>query len=464
MDPNNIGNISRGRSNGNGGLPQSILKYIPEPIQPIFENPFFAAGFGLIGVGSAMALVRKGFQTSMVQARRYFFVSVEIPSKDKSYHWLMEWLATKKTRNTRHVSVETTFHQNEGGDISSRISFVPSVGTHVVMYRGRIIKVDRHREKNVVDMSSGNLWESITLTTLGFKRDIFQRLLEEARVMAAGKEEGRTIIYTSAGTEWRRFGHPRKRRPIDSVILDRGVAARLVDDVRRFLSNANWYTERGIPYRRGYLLYGPPGTGKSSFITALAGELQLSICILNLAGKNISDNTLNQLLASAPQRSIILLEDIDAAIHTNPNGSSASSTTSTSSDSKEQTKQQQQISNQYQYQPSQLTWSGLLNALDGVAASEGRILFMTTNHLEKLDRVLIRPGRVDTIEQIGMATGYQVEKMFLKFFPTEMTMANEFRMKVPSDSVSPAALQGYFMQYSHDPKEALNNYQQLIKQ
>ena len=69
----------------------------------------------------------------------------------------------------------------------------------------------------------------------------------------------------------------------------------------------------GIPYRRGYLLYGPPGCGKSSFITALAGYLDMGICILNLSDRSLSDDRLNHLLASAPQQSLILLEDVDAA-------------------------------------------------------------------------------------------------------------------------------------------------------
>lgn len=69
----------------------------------------------------------------------------------------------------------------------------------------------------------------------------------------------------------------------------------------------------GIPYRRGYLLHGPPGCGKSSFITALAGELELGICVLNLSERGLTDDRLNHLLAVAPQQTIILLEDIDAA-------------------------------------------------------------------------------------------------------------------------------------------------------
>ena len=69
----------------------------------------------------------------------------------------------------------------------------------------------------------------------------------------------------------------------------------------------------GIPYRRGYLLHGPPGCGKSSFITALAGELERGICVLNLSERGLTDDRLNHLLAVAPQQTIVLLEDIDAA-------------------------------------------------------------------------------------------------------------------------------------------------------
>ena len=69
----------------------------------------------------------------------------------------------------------------------------------------------------------------------------------------------------------------------------------------------------GIPYRRGYLLHGPPGCGKSSFITALAGELSFGICVLNLSERGLTDDRLNHLLCVAPQNTIILLEDIDAA-------------------------------------------------------------------------------------------------------------------------------------------------------
>ena len=60
-------------------------------------------------------------------------------------------------------------------------------------------------------------------------------------------------------------------------------------------------------------MYGPPGCGKSSFIISLASELDFSVCILNLSDRSMTDDRLQQLLNTAPERSIILLEDIDSA-------------------------------------------------------------------------------------------------------------------------------------------------------
>jgi chaperone BCS1 len=95
--------------------------------------------------------------------------------------------------------------------------------------------------------------------------------------------------------------------------LDRGVAENIHNDVQEFIDSEKWYVQRGIPYRRGYLLYGPPGTGKSSFISALAGHFGYSICMLSLSERTLDDDRLNYLLNNAPPNCFLLLEDVDAA-------------------------------------------------------------------------------------------------------------------------------------------------------
>lgn len=79
-----------------------------------------------------------------------------------------------------------------------------------------------------------------------FASNINRKLSFIARQMALKEHEGKTIMYTAMGSEWRQFGHPRKRRPLDSVILDTGVADRIIKDCREFIQNHSWYSDRGM--------------------------------------------------------------------------------------------------------------------------------------------------------------------------------------------------------------------------
>ena len=240
-------------------------------IDSLKDNPYFGAGAGLFGVGVATAVGRKAAQVGLILFRRHFMITLEVASKDKSYEWLLQWISVYGTK-TQHLGVETSFHQSHAGKITTHFEFVPSVGSHFFQYKNHWIRVDRTREKQMVDFNKAMPFETVTLTSFGRNRDIYFEILEEARQMALQKQEGRTVMYTAIGPEWRPFGFPRRKRPITSVVLDKSVSEYIVKDIKEFIENPHWYFDRGIPYRRGYLLYGPPGCGKSSYINALAGR------------------------------------------------------------------------------------------------------------------------------------------------------------------------------------------------
>lgn len=103
--------------------------------------------------------------------------------------------------------------------------------------------------------------------------------------------------------------HPRS---LSSIILREGVANAIQDDVEDFLKNKQWYKERAIPYRRGYLLYGPPGCGKTSFVKAIAGQIGYSIYEILIPDKQLNDQSLIHLLSSFGRKTILLFDDIDA--------------------------------------------------------------------------------------------------------------------------------------------------------
>lgn len=85
---------------------------------------------------------------------------------------------------------------------------------------------------------------------------------------------------------------------------------------------------------------------------------------------------------------------------------------------------------------SSVTFSGLLNALDGVASSEERIIFMTTNHIERLDAALIRPGRVDVKEFVGNAVPEQARRLFDRFYGGSKDEHNSTTIESTSASVT----------------------------
>lgn len=96
-----------------------------------------------------------------------------------------------------------------------------------------------------MDLHSGSPWETLTLTTLSRDRELFPRLLAEARLLAQQSEEGKTVVYTAWGVEWRPFGKPRRVRHMQSVVLDQGVGEDIEHDLRTFMGRGKWYAERG---------------------------------------------------------------------------------------------------------------------------------------------------------------------------------------------------------------------------
>ncbi|KAF5373581.1 hypothetical protein D9758_000658 [Tetrapyrgos nigripes] len=414
------------------------------------NNPYFQAGFGLMGVGVCLGGLRKLVTVGNTALRRRLLVSVEISNKDRAYPWFLEWMAHQNAKQVmgresflgrpHTLSVETQVEQRHNGSSNVLFNLVAGTGLHWFNYRGVWMQIVRERQTQSLQMMSGAPWETVTLTTLSRDRGIFPQLLGEARDLALRGQEGKLTIRIPWGPEWKPFGQPCRKRPLHSVVLDEGVAENIEKDVNAFLSRREWYANRGIPYRRGYLLYGPPGSGKTSFIQALAGVLNYDICLLNLSERGLGDDRLTHLLSNAPERSFILIEDVDAAFN----------------------KRVQTSEDGYQ---SSVTFSGFLNAIDGVASGEERVLFLTTNHIDRLDPALIRPGRVDVAEYIGDASPLQAYTLFTRFYGADCSNSTlvelgrtiqdlvEDQMK-NGKTVSMAALQGLFIR-SPDAKDAV---------
>lgn len=429
-------------------------------LNTVLESPVFAGGLGLAALGSAAALARRGVLHSAQLIRRQLLVNVEISKTDPSYPWVLGYLsrprenpgflASRLTR-IRQLSVKTTTRSAGGGGKGgsgagpehAHFALVPGYGSHVIRHSPGVYVMVQREKSSTAEMSTGEPHETMTLTALWAHRHVFEDIFGDAHSMMARAHEGKTIVYTVRGFDWVQLGEPRRKRPLGSVVLDEGVKEGIVADVKDFISRQEWYAERGIPYRRGYLLFGPPGSGKSSFIHALAGELNFAIATINLSERGMADDKLAMMMQKLPARTIVLLEDADAAFVN---------------------RKQKETDG---YSGSTVTFSGLLNALDGLAAGEERIAFLTTNHIDRLDPALIRPGRVDMIIRIGEATRYQAGQMFDRFYgdvDKDASGRDRFLKKLDdmglfdennAKQTSAAAIQGIFLFNKNDMEGAI---------
>jgi len=478
----------------------------------------------LVVIGGTVETARRASVSAWNGFVDSFFLTAHFSQDDYPYDWLMHWLAKQPSwGRSREFEITTRSVNRNGitqsttGDLEDedeeddtlvhgrrkrKVAFMPSLDTtHTIYYRGHWLRITR--TKQYPDYGHGC---SLKISVVARNNDILKKLVLEAKREYEKDAEHRVHIFLGDTTYgcWRWNG-ARQKRPMSSIVLQPGVKDMLLADCKDFLCSEEWYAERGIPFRRGYLLHGVPGSGKTSLIHSLAGELGLDIYVVSLSSKGMSDNTLTTLMGHVPSRCILLLEDLDAAFTRSVSRDEKSTGAPTATASTDSTKTAESSDG------STLSLSGLLNSLDGVAAAEGRLLFATTNHIERLDPALSRPGRMDVWVNFTHATKWQAEGIFKCFFPFKPSvatasataaaapasiapkdpsqknlplpkrkahahaipilteeeiseLAKRFANAIPEDELSVASLQGYLLKNKTRPRECVEEVAEWVIQ
>ncbi|KAK9899795.1 P-loop containing nucleoside triphosphate hydrolase protein [Cystobasidium minutum MCA 4210] len=286
----------------------------------------------------------------------------------------------------------------------------------------------------------------------------------------------------------------RMGRGFDTIIIPEETKQKLLDDVQEFLDSQDWYSSRGIPWKRGYIFHGPPGNGKSSSIAALASTFDLPVYTLPIANSGFSDSTLSRAVARLTSRCILVLEDLDAISMANAHRTNAGDALVPGS--RRGKRRNRHAGGGVGSNPAglggeeRLSLSAILNTLDGLSSGEGRIVIATTNHIEALDEALIRPGRFDCFIHYKKANREQARALFLQFYNDYKSkvevldkeldeaeeyeerlklgaeevqkLAEEFQAMVQEEEFSVAALQGHLIAHKTNPYMAVREMPNFI--
>ena len=386
--------------------------------------------------------------------------------------WIKDWAHAElmKKKTTKVFSASATDAKASHGDSRPPISVAPKSNSNLFWWNRLAVWITTgvDREKGIDD--KGKIFDkginAMTITIFaGTKNDVedFLNFIRDAQPNKFKEAQKNITIYLCQGSGWNALTTI-SHRPKDSVIYDGDKLDRLRNDMNTFKHSRKRYTTLGVPYRRGYLLYGEPGNGKTSALVAMASDLGMDIGLIDMTEMN--DNNLRIILTATKSNMIIVLEDVDCIL---PSRNSGKKPKKPSVEDMQNMSEEEaadflgSLMGSGSTKKGGVTFSGLLNALDGVFTAEGRIIFMTTNHREKLDPALIRPGRIDYEVYVGNATANQLERMFLKFFPRELQASKEFAGKVPEGIFSMAEVQKWLLT-TETPLQAILGLPDLLSE
>ncbi|KAH7517790.1 hypothetical protein FEM48_Zijuj09G0101700 [Ziziphus jujuba var. spinosa] len=275
------------------------------------------------------------------------------------------------------------------------------------------------------------------------------------------KEETKTLklhtlkydrVIRGRGEPWQsvNLDHP---ATFDSLAMDSEAKMAIMEDLERFVERKEYYRKVGKAWKRGYLLFGPPGTGKSSLIAAMANYLNFDVYDLELTDVR-SNSQLRKLLITTENRSILVVEDIDCSIELQNRLAEARARNHHGRSARTEARLCFSV-----------TLSGLLNFIDGLWSSCGdeRIIVFTTNHKDRLDPALLRPGRMDVHIHMSFCTPSGFRMLSSTYLGiTDHFLFSDIEKLLETLTVTPAEI-GEQLLKNEDPETSLRGLIELLE-
>jgi hypothetical protein len=234
-----------------------------------------------------------------------------------------------------------------------------------------------------------------------------------------------------------------------------------------FLNHREWYDKKGIPYTLGFMFHGSPGTGKTSTVKAIANEARRHIVNIQLSEIktkqqlqhlffndeiHVHNGVSTEKYTIPVNERLYVIEDIDAMGDTvlrrewkKPTTADVVAPTPSGDPFMDRMKENAN-------EKEAIDLSFLLNLLDGTLEANGRILIITTNFPERIDRALIRPGRIDMIVDFKKCNRDIIREMVTSFYDEEYEIPD---IRALDYKWSPAEVNQILFRNFNDPEQAI---------
>lgn len=355
--------------------------------------------------------------------------TVVIKKNAPAFRWVKSYMATSALNINRvNLSSENSITENVlGSGVNG--SYAMPEGKYYIHYKNKLL---------TIWLTDDALW----ISTFVWWTSSFNIILE---FIDACEKQYKTKFISPIGVyqvdgygswSYQKIVIPRE---MNTIILAKETKDLIFNNLDEFFNNKSLYTRTGIPYRKGVLLYGQPGTGKSTLIKSLCDKYELT----NIYNVDLSKDNNLDLISKIPNKSLILMEDVDRYFKPVRNNKD---------------------SNEIVSWESSFNMNKMLNILDGLTSPENCLIVMTANDISVIPKVMLRPGRIDLVVKFDFCTRQQIHDYTKLFYPQcDDATATKLAKTLKGKSVTISMLQRHFMMHQNNVHKAIHSIENIFE-